>query len=165
MIPELPFGRLAFARCFKGIWQNVQIFEAAMSDNCSVLTICQVISRHCHTQTTRDIKGGLTTVASDVAENYPHSPWQLIVEKMTHFRLGPAIFSGALAVNFQGGSFSSRFTGGWWLFACRLCCISYHSEVICILKRKHGNPIVLNRTPPLQSLPNQLSNQIYTPEN
>ena len=38
--------------------------------------ICQVIISGAFPgpQTTRDIKGGLKTVASDVAENYPHSP-------------------------------------------------------------------------------------------
>ena len=75
MIPELPFGRLAFARCFLKVSDVPWIYMfwvAAISG-----PICQVIISRAFPgpQTTRDIKGGLKTVAGDVAENYPHSPW------------------------------------------------------------------------------------------
>ena len=111
--PWTTLWAFGFCSFFKGIWQYVQIFWS--SDFWQLFCPDDLSGHHFRAfpgpQTTRDIKGGVKTVASDVAENYPHSPWQLIVGRWLIFVWGPSSFQVLWLLTFREGHFHQDSLG------------------------------------------------------
>ncbi len=101
MIPELSFGRFAFASCLGGFWQNVKN-SLKRSFLATVLSWRSVRSFP-----------GISIPKPQGISRVVWKPWLVALLKMIHtapaivgkwliFFLGPTIFSGALAVSFRG---------------------------------------------------------------